>query len=338
MPPRGFFSGRTHNVGPHEIRDRQISAADRHELLSSEGDKVTVRPTRQNLEEIGHAPLMRIMIGVALDGATITYGEAARRLEPEADFSKIFSTEMGYAVGTLMDRLQAVDAHAPLINVLMVAQKDGKPSKGAGSFMARRFGEPSLAKDDAKTRHPKRWASAFERAAGEVYQYGQAAWEELYTRAFGEPLCAEAIEAERNASKCSSERDGINYGRGGEGPNHRALRLWITANPGSIRKRYSAARTETEAVLDSGDRIDAVYHCDDRIVVIEVKSRDSNLNDLRRGVFQCIKYRAVRAAMDVRDDPLIEPILVTEMPLPGEIVDLLKLHDIRHFQAPLDRT
>ena len=90
-------------------------------------------------------------------------------------------------------------------------------------------------------------------------------------------------------------------------------------------------------MLASADRVDAVYYCDDRIVVLEAKSRDSNDADFRRGVFQCVKYRAVQTAMDVRQDGYVEAILVTETPITGEIRDLLRLHDIRHFQAPVER-
>ena len=69
-------------------------------------------------------------------------------------------------------------------------------------------------------------------------------------------------------------------------------------------------------------------------VVIEVKSVDSDDTDLRRGIFQCIKYRAVMEAMDIRSEPQVVPVLVTQTPLPGDLAGLARRHGIRHVRAP----
>lgn len=297
----------------------------------------SIRPTRENLETLAIKPLMRWLIAAALDNSTVTYGEAKQRLETEVGFTTIFSTKMGRPAGALINRIHEVDPAAPLINVILVNQVDRLPSDGAGSFMARRFGQPSLAKLDARERHPERWRLAFERAAGEVYAYGEQRWSELFERVFGEPYASDAIQEERKTRKKGSEHDGVCYGRSGEGPNHRALRLWVQANPQALHRSLAGVRSETEVDLDSGDRVDVVFYAEDRTIVIEVKSRDSDLIDLRRGVFQCIKYRAVQSAMDVRSKPVVEPMLVTESLLPGEIRELLKLHKIGHKIVTLDR-
>ena len=290
--------------------------------------------TDKNLLAHSLEPTFRLLIATALDGGEMTYGEVKAKLEETAGFSTIFATRIGFVAGSLMHLIQDVVPDAPLINVLVVNQIDRQPSKGAGGFMARRFNEPRLAKDDAKVRHPNLWGKTFKRAAAEVYEYGPDEWAELYKTVFGQPLTKDRIEKQRDDRKRGTEKDGIQYGRGGEGEHHRALRLWTMNNPQAIRKAFARAETETESDLDSGDRIDVVYKCADRIVLLEVKSRISNLIDLKRGVYQCIKYHAVRAAMDVRDDPLIETYLVTETKLPGEIAALLRLHGIKHFQAP----
>lgn len=297
--------------------------------------------TNDNLIVHGLAPAMRFLIAVALDGSTMTYGELGAKLENEAGFSTIFRTRLGFVAGSLMDKIQKVEPTAPLINVLAVNQKDRQPSKGAGSFMARRFKEKRLDRDDAKTRFPNLWQRNFERAAGEVYKVSEDEWASLYRKVFDAPLGDNEIEDERERRSRGAEKDGIqtgrHYGSGGEGPYHKALRLWTKENPGLVDKAFAAAATDTEVDLDSGDRIDVVYKLIDRTIVVEVKSRISNDVDLRRGVYQCIKYRAVRQAMDVRDATQIEALLVTESELPGEIGALIKFHGIRHFMAPLER-
>ena len=130
------------------------------------------------------------------------------------------------------------------------------------------------------------------------------------------------------------KESGKNHGRRGEGKNHKALRLWVKKNPGKIKRAYKEFRAETEVVLDSADRVDVVYYGPDSSIAVEVKSVDSDESDLRRGIFQCIKYRAVMEAMDIRSGADIIAVLVTQTSLPGELADLVRLHGIRHFKAP----
>jgi hypothetical protein len=298
--------------------------------------------TNDNLLTYGLAPAMRFLIAVALDGSVITYGELGKKLESQAGFSRIFDTRIGFVAGSLMGLIHDVDPDAPLINVLVVNQNDRQPSKGAGPFMARRFDEKRLGREDAKTKFPVLWERSFDRAAGEVYKVSAEEWASLYHRAFGEPLSLETIDKTRQKRQSGTEKDGIptgrKYGSGGEGPEHKALRLWVKDNPGSVDKSFAQATAETEVDLDSGDRVDVVYKLVDRTVVLEVKSKISNEIDLKRGVYQCIKYRAVRAAMDVRTDTQIEAILVTEEALPILVTKLVKLHGIRHIRVPSDRS
>lgn len=298
--------------------------------------------TDAELLKHGLEPTMRWLIARAAIRSDMTYGEIRRRLEAEVGFSPIFTTRIGMVVGELMERIQKIEPRAPLLNVLAVSQGDRLPSRGAGPFMAARFKRPLLRQENAKKRHPAIWEASFEKAATEVYAYRPEEWLDVYRRLFGSEVTLAAVEDELERQKEGDEDDfGTGkgkYGKGGEGPHHKALRLWVEGNPGKLDKLYSKARTDTEFPLDSGDRVDAVYHLEDRTVVLEVKSRISNAEDLWRGVFQCVKYRAVKEAMDARPDAKVDAILVTEKAVPGEISDLLKLHRIRHIQVPLNRT
>lgn len=127
--------------------------------------------------------------------------------------------------------------------------------------------------------------------------------------------------------------DGIAHGRHGEGPNHKELRLWVLNNPGAINPAYENFRAETEVVLDSADRVDVVFFGPNGTVALEVKSSDSNETDLRRGVFQCIKYRAVMEAMDIRSEFTVAAILVTQEDLPGDLAALARLNGVRHIRT-----
>lgn len=294
-----------------------------------------------NLDTHGLEAAMRCLISVALDGSVVTYGELARHIEVAAGFSKIFTPRIGRVAGSLMRKIHSIDPSAPLINVLVVNQRDGQPSGGAGSFMASKFNNPSLRDDDYKQRYPTRWKRYFQKAADEAYAFSAHDWSQLYGRVFGKKLTESEIERERAERSEGQEHDygagEQKYGRGGESEHHKALRLWVEANPQAIQSSFVVADAETEFPLYSGDRVDVVYRLPDRTVLLEVKSRISNDNDHLRGVYQCIKYRAVKAAMDVREDPLIDVYLVTETEPSGRVRSLLRLHDIKHFQAPVKR-
>ncbi|MDD9979899.1 MAG: hypothetical protein OXU81_00805 [Gammaproteobacteria bacterium] len=284
-----------------------------------------MRATPDNLKEYAAAPLAQWLIQAAKRRSTITYGEAKRRLETEFEFDRIFPTRMGAPAGRLMDRLLHVRPDCPLVNVLLVRQGDGMPGEGAGYFMANYLGQPRLARPGYRDRHPMQWRAACDEIATDVYAFRD--WEQVYREAFGHRLPAPVPSA-------GTERDGISHARRGEGPNHKALRLWIKKNPRRVRRAYADFDTDTEVILDSADRVDVVYYGPTSTVVVEVKSLDSDDTDLRRGVFQCIKYRAVMEAMDMRSETQVVPVLVTQAPLPGDLGDLVRRHGIRHFKAP----
>ena len=95
-----------------------------------------------------------------------------------------------------------------------------------------------------------------------------------------------------------------------------------------MRGGFRGVRTETEVDLLSGDRVDVVLYCERKTVAIEVKSRKSNEADLCRGVYQCVKYKAVLSAQD--DRLPVESWLVTETGLDGDLKGLAKKLGIKH--------
>ena len=299
------------------------------------------RATNRNISKHALAPTMRWLIETALDGSTMTYGAVAARLESESGFSTVNPRRIGRVAGELMDLIQQVDENSPLINVLLVSQKTKLPAEGIRSYMAEYFKKPKLQKVNYIRLEPEKWQKFFDRAAAEVYATSSKEWSALYKKVFRKKLSNDIVSGKRKMCQIGIEDDfGIGtgkYGSGGEGKFHKALRLWVKNNPGKIKQSYAGARTDTEFLLESGDRIDAVYHLENQTILLEVKSRISNEVDLRRGVYQCIKYRAVKSAMDVRSNSSIKAVLVTESDLSGEIKSLLKQNGIGHFKAPLKR-
>ena len=283
----------------------------------------TISPTVENLKgRTATAALARWLIGAAKQRSSIPYAQVASRLERECGFGAVFPPlRVGETARALQYALQEVEPRAPLLNVLVVRGDTGEPSGGAGEFLAPRFPEePLLAEKDVDKAHPEIWSRYVARACEEVYQYRD--WEGLYERLYG-PYEADPFYA------APVERDGLPRGPGGEGENHRSLRLWVTEHPECLGARYRGASTVTEHELLSGDRVDVVCFSESELVVVEVKSRDSNWQDLRRGVYQCVKYRAVLCAQEASQRE-VRCVLVTESQFPTDLAHLANGLDIEH--------
>lgn len=95
--------------------------------------------------------------------------------------------------------------------------------------------------------------------------------------------------------KPASRRSGVRGGAG-EGDAHRTLKEYIRDNPLSVGVNLKRAKVETEKDLPSGDRIDVFFENRTFWTGVEVKSEQSSEDDVRRGLYQCVKYRAVMEA------------------------------------------
>lgn len=292
-------------------------------------------------KRFGIEPLFRWLVVAALTGDVMYYGQVADRLEREAGFAHIpVSRRMGVLAGLLQTRLIEADSSAPLLNLLLVSSDTKLPGNKAGEIMARRERKPRLAEPGFVDRHQEEWRGLVARYTAEVRRYSAEDWAALHVKAeWWDDLSASEIRADVDARFAIRSDDGaIGGAAGGEGPYHAALRAWLIEDPTRLSRRFRGASGETEVPLLSGDRVDAVYRHPEVTVVVEAKSRISDEADHLRGVYQCVKYRAVLAAMELHLGPPIEAWLVTENPLSPTVRTLVDQHGIRHVQAPMDRT
>lgn len=131
-----------------------------------------------------------------------------------------------------------------------------------------------------------------------------------------------------------AEKDGLAFAGGGEGENHRALRLWVLKNAQALLPELNNIEAQTEYVLPSADRIDVLVAGPNMRVALEVKSVDSNDADLARGIYQCVKYRAVLAAVTLDAEIKVRAMLITERPLPRQLTDEARRLDVANIVVP----
>lgn len=271
-------------------------------------------------------PLAAWLIHAALDRSDLTYGEGKDRLEHLLEIGKIFTTHMGSVADEVMIKLREVDPNIPLLNTLLVQQQDRLPGDGIRGYFHKHSGNTKFLKGDVRRCHPKLWKRQSAAAAAEVYAFDE--WSSVFEKAFDKTLPPLSDSFTTHTAVAGTEKDGKQFGGGGEGKAHKTLRLWVRDNPDKVMPNLKVLRTETEVLLPSGDRVDVVYYATNITIAIEVKSALSNAFDYRRGVFQGVKYRAVMKAMQLGRALPVRSILLTECDLDGVISDLARSLEI----------
>jgi hypothetical protein len=187
----------------------------------------------------------------------------------------------------------------------VVNKTTGLPGDGVRAFMSAAY---------RRARTKKQKEAALNGIYAEIYAYPY--WEEVLQLLGLDPAPAalEDLVAEAVGSA----------GRGGEGPEHRALKDYVAANPLVVGLRANHPAGKTEFRLASGDFVDVVFTGTGRRTAVEVKSRISGERDIARGLFQCLKYRAVleaQAALSERPFD-VSVVLVLGTVLPDRLVPL----------------
>jgi len=282
--------------------------------------------TREQIQSDGLPWVLGYLLPVVAANTTITYGRIADLLQKDLGLhGPIFSTHIGGVVGTLMNHLHEIDPEIPLINALVVNQGTGAPGIGVDGYLRERFGVT------ADPLSPTRKAGLVARASREVYTYPD--WAKVYNNAFGGPVPTD----DPLVLVTGTEQDGVppsSIGKRGikaESKEHKALKAHVLAHPACVDIKGMPEKAADELVLLSGDEVDVCFETRNRIDLVEVKSIRSDWNDLRRGVYQCIKYRAVFLAQRraVTPDMQVIATLVLEKEAPTDIYDLAKLHSVR---------
>ncbi len=165
----------------------------------------------------------------------------------------------------------------PQLQSLIVNKDTGLPGHGVDAFMSRHY-------QQAKTKSQRE--AALLSVHGQIYAYPH--WDDVMDLLEVAPPSTdlEALSDEATRSR----------GRGGEGPDHKALKEFVARNPQMLGLPNGHAVGKTEHPLPSGDQVDVVFAARGRMTAVEVKSHISERADVARGIYQCVKYRAVLEA------------------------------------------
>lgn len=274
---------------------------------------ITTEATRANVRKA-----IPVLIYWAKSGQTEhTYDDLIKSLGYKR-FSGI-----GHVLGAVQEviNLLAVkkDKDIPTLNSLCKDKKDKIPSQGFDYVISQ---YNSFSKDEKR-----RFVKLLDSAAV-AYPHWDWVLKELGLSEY-KPFTKTEIEEITNPKR----------GHGvGEGEEHKKLKEYICSHPEAIGATNVVSR-KTEHLLPSGDKLDVYFELEDGSrLAVEVKSSISNDADITRGIFQCVKYKAVMSALQSIDtkDYEVQVLLVTARDLSDLQVRLIKELSINYIQIQKD--
>ena len=152
------------------------------------------------------------------------------------------------------------------------------PGEGIGWFLVK--------KEEFKSLSKKRKREIVQAELQRIYAYGK--WRQVLRILSLKPTESDFSNQVTAASS---------YKGGGESKEHKRLKEFVAKNPDSIGLPVFIKAGRIEYALSSGDSIDVFFIDGKTDVAVEVKSKISNESDISRGIFQCVKYKAVLEAM-----------------------------------------
>lgn len=207
------------------------------------------------------------------------------------------------AVGNwIKDLIKKTGKEVPLINFIVINKSEEIPGSGVEEF---------IEYSDFQSLNKSQKRKIVDKILSDIYLYKDWYW--VLSELNLKPL-------ETNFDQKLKEHR-PRYGKGGESQQHKDFKNYIATNP-KLFRLSSRLKGVTEYELPSMDLIDVVFKNKDEIIGIEVKSFISNSVDIQRGLFQCVKYKALLEAEQVVNDiiPNSRVILALENELPSNLI------------------
>jgi hypothetical protein len=241
-----------------------------------------------------------LLVGQAQAQSEINYSQLAAKLGMPNP------RNLNYPLGSIGVALEALseewDEKIPPIQCLVVNQRYGLPGEGIGWFITKKADFRKLSRSQQR---------ALVRAELQrVYEYTK--W----------PVVLKALGLSADYTNILSQAKRVKRVRGGgESEDHRILKEYIVDHPAVLQLPATIEKKTSEFSLPSGDRLDVLFQVGSEWIAVEVKSVISDEADIVRGMFQCVKYRAVIEAYQATEylPQSVRTVLVLEGSFPTEL-------------------
>lgn len=220
-----------------------------------------------------------ILVRQAWAGRQIYYGEIARELDMANP------RNMNYVLGSVGTSLQILSdkwkERIPPLQVLAINVSADLPGEGFAEFTT----DPEAFKK-APLYQRRRTIDAL---TAQVRAYPR--WRDVLAE-----LGAQ-VPAARSLDELLPPAERIVLGGQGESEQHRQFKLFVAGHPELVKVTALTAPAAVEHCFPSSDAVDVLFTSRTTMVAVEVKSLLSGECDILRGLFQCVKYRALLDAV-----------------------------------------
>lgn len=216
--------------------------------------------------------LVREILPILVDWAKHGYTDRTYSdLNKQIGYKDGRNTSIGHQLGclsTILEKLSIVTGiDIPTLNGLVCNATTGLPSDGF-EFVKESYKGMSL---EEKAKYVRQLNS-------EAINYKN--WDWVLAQLGLKPAISVADEEAIRSGKC--------HGYGGEGAEHKALKEYVAKHPELIGAKEIGTN---EHILLSADRLDVWFPTSK--IAVEVKPLSSPDEDILRGLFQCVKYKAI---------------------------------------------
>ncbi|MGL5602328.1 MAG: hypothetical protein ACRDD5_15750 [Silvania sp.] len=247
-----------------------------------------------------------LLVRQAKAGASIFYCDLAEELGMPNP------RNLNYVLGSIGQSLEKLSKKwkykIPPIQCLVVNKSTGLPGEGIGWFLVKQ--------EEFSTLPLRRKREIVQAELHHIFSFPD--WNDVLDALELEPVISDFTLLVKKATGA--------FG-GGESQQHKALKEYVAQNPALIGLGERTPVGTTEYPLPSGDSLDVSFSGKKNWVAVEVKSSISDERDIVRGLFQCVKYRAIMEAVMLTESrpQSARALLVLESKLPASLIPIKNL-------------
>lgn len=281
---------------------------------------------------IPHA--LPILIRWAEEGEAHTYGDLAQELhdlyghdiKPRKD---LYGTVAGGVAQALQWLSEQWKEPVPPLHTIVVNKATRFAGDGAINIAKVYFAGKKLDTEEDRRAHLKQ-------AMDDVFTYPD--WDRV-ARALGADMLTPSTGPLKDlADEQPIALPNVQQGGGPESKEHQSLKLWVRNHPEELADYGAFGEGKNEALISSGDRLDVLFDNGNQRLAVEVKTSRCSEDELQRGVYQAVKYRAILRAEQkaMRHVPNGEAVLLCTRAPGSETRTLIKRLQVRFQQVPLE--
>ena len=232
-----------------------------------------------------------ILIRWAKEGEPRTYGDLAQELHdnyghPIKHRKDLYGAVAGGVAQAIQWLSEQWNEPIPPLHAIVINKSTKHPGDGAIRIAPAYFDGKKLNTEDDRREQLKE-------AMNDVFTYPH--WDRV-AGALGAPVLKPSggTKADRPQSVLPLPR--VQVGGGPESAEHQALKRWVAAHPEVFGAFGIFSVGYNEHLLSSGDKLDVHFGNAEQRLGVEVKTSRCSEDELQRGVYQAVKYRAVLRA------------------------------------------